>query len=162
MRLGLAGWALARSKLWVGSVVTGTFPWWRGGAGVGRPVTWLLFPRELSPLSQVPDSPGRPAPRPRIPHSCDGCPGLLWGRHLPGGGALCATEPTRLPEPPSPGLDLRASVRLCTVGFIRVLPGLCSWNPHPVYLLGSSPLATPPSRLWGGWFARTLPAGVSS
>lgn len=93
----------------------------------------LPFPGELSPLSQVPDSPGRPAPEPRIPHIGWGAQGCCGGRH-PEEGPLCTTRARPgSSEPPSPraltfGL-LCASLH-CP-GLSRVLPGLCSWNPPP-------------------------------
>ena len=47
-------------------------------------------------------------------------------------------------------------VPLCTVQVYQESCQVCSaGTPYRVYLMGSSPLATPPSaRLWGGWFGQ--------
>ena len=105
-----------------------------GGAGVGHPATRLPFPGELTPFSQVPDSPGHLAPEPRIPHMRSGAQGCCGGRH-PEEGPLSTTRARpHSSEPPSPlGLDLRAWVcsSLHCPGLSRILPGLFSWNPLP-------------------------------
>lgn len=160
LRLGGAGGVgMARSALWVGSVVRGTFARWRGRGRCRPPCDSAAVSRGADPLFSGPRLPWAPGPGASDPTHAIGCPGLLWGGDTPRRGPCPRPEPD--PTPLSPLLPWALTfglgcVPLCTVQVYQEYCQVCSaGTPYRVYLMGSSPLATPPSaRLWGGWFGQ--------
>ena len=130
LRLGGAGGVgMARSALWVGSVVRGTFAWWRGRGRCRPPCDLAAVSRGADPLFSGPRLPWAPGPGASDPTHAIGCPGLLWGGDTPRRGPCPQPEPD--PTPLSPFLPWALTfglgcVPLCTVQVDQESCQVCS------------------------------------